>query len=105
MLRRVCIDGNRFASHVLPTRRMGGRIFPQRTRGGSNRRPLEQVEQKAWMGVKIVMGLKGHLNYKCYWSKKHKLLWCPIMSGVIGRDGDGAISRCSNVMEQREQTS
>lgn len=69
-----------------------------RLNGGPRWYPTDRIELRAWIGLTILMGLKGTPSVRDYWSRD-SFFRCPLMRSVMSRDRFEAIKRCLHCVD------
>jgi hypothetical protein len=84
VLRRICAKTNRYAQEDD-----GGK-----PKGGDDWYDVDEGELRAFMGVRLWMGMRKQPNIKTFWARDDDVFHCPRISGLFTRKRFETLSKC-----------
>jgi hypothetical protein len=119
-LQEVVLETNRYASQICTRPSRKRRNEPQSssdkeedegdkdhevkgvTNGGSGWTPLNILEFRAWLGIKIYMGIKRLPCKRDYWSQSEEIFSCKVIPNVMSCKRWEAILRCLHLTDNEK---
>jgi hypothetical protein len=84
VLNRICVETNRYAQEDDGGKPKGGHVWYD----------VEEGELRAFMGVRLWMGMRKQPNIKTFWAREEDLFHCPKISGLFTRKHFETLSKC-----------
>jgi hypothetical protein len=84
VLNLICVETNRYAREDE-----GGK-----PKGGHDWYDVDEGELRAFMGVRLWMGVKKQPNIKIFWVDEDEVFHCPKISGLFTRKRFETLSKC-----------
>jgi hypothetical protein len=92
VLNRICVETNRYAQEDE-----GGK-----PKGGHDWYDVREGELRAFMGVRLWMGMRKQPNIKTFWIGDDDLFYCPKISGLFTRKRFETLSKCLHLTNMED---
>ena len=97
----ICAETNRYAKEKLVREKEDGELETY-TQGGHHWYDMTMKELKAFIAVKLYMGLKKLPQVRFYWMKSEPFLYCYVIAQLFSQNWFYILCKCLHITNPAE---